>query len=155
MFISGVSNRKCMYQIFRVVSDWLNMCAWDNTNRERGPKTQVSQNVRTFSSAYSPQCTDLSTFLLRALHWEAHSFPIWNQETHCPTWRLQIRLFGDCWRSNWQQDILLFLEHDDVIKWKHFPRYWPFVRGIHRSPVNSPHKGQWCGALMLFWSAPE
>ena len=25
--------------------------------------------------------------------------------------------------------------HDDVIKWKHFPRYWPFVRGIHRSPV--------------------
>ena len=38
--------------------------------------------------------------------------------------------------------------HDDVIKWKHFPCYWPFVRGIHRSPVNSPHKGQWRGALM-------
>ena len=33
-------------------------------------------------------------------------------------------------------------QHDDVIKWKHFPRYWPFVRGIHRSPVNYPHKGQ-------------
>ena len=30
-----------------------------------------------------------------------------------------------------------------------FPRYWPFVRGIHRSPVNSPHKGQWRGALMF------
>ena len=43
--------------------------------------------------------------------------------------------------------------HDDVIKWKHFPRYWPFVRGIHRSPVNSPHKGQWRGVLMftLIW----
>ena len=39
--------------------------------------------------------------------------------------------------------------HDDVIKWKHFPRYWPFVRVIHRSPVNSPHKGQWPGALMF------
>ena len=25
----------------------------------------------------------------------------------------------------------------------------PFVRGIHRSPVNSPHKGQWRGALMF------
>ena len=24
-----------------------------------------------------------------------------------------------------------------------FPRHWPFVRGIHRSPVNAPHKGQW------------
>ena len=39
--------------------------------------------------------------------------------------------------------------HDDVIKWKHFPRNWPFVRGIHRSPVNSPHKGQWRGTLMF------
>ena len=29
--------------------------------------------------------------------------------------------------------------HDDVIKWKHFPRYWPLVREIHRSSVNSPH----------------
>ena len=38
--------------------------------------------------------------------------------------------------------------HDDVIKWKHFPRHWPFVRGLHRSPVNSPQKGQWRGALM-------
>ena len=38
--------------------------------------------------------------------------------------------------------------HDDVIKWKHFPRNWPFVREIHRSPVNFPHKGQWRGALM-------
>ena len=28
-------------------------------------------------------------------------------------------------------------KHDDVIKWKPFPRYWPFVR------VKSPHKGQW------------
>ena len=32
---------------------------------------------------------------------------------------------------------------------KHFPRYWPFVWGIHRSPVNSTHKGQWRGALMF------
>ena len=39
--------------------------------------------------------------------------------------------------------------HDDVIKWKRFSRYWPFVRGIHRSPVNSQHKGQWLGALMF------
>ena len=45
----------------------------------------------------------------------------------------------------------IYKVHDDVIKWKHFPRYWPFVRGIHRSPVNSPHKGQWRGALMFFY----
>ena len=40
-------------------------------------------------------------------------------------------------------------QHDDVIKWKHFPRYWPFVWGIHLWPVNSPHKYQWCRALMF------
>ena len=43
------------------------------------------------------------------------------------------------------------LKHDDVIKWRHFPHYWPFARGIHRSPVNSLHKGQWRGALMFFF----
>ena len=40
-------------------------------------------------------------------------------------------------------------KHDDVIKSKHFPWYWVLERGIHRSPVNSPHKGQWRGTLML------
>ena len=39
-------------------------------------------------------------------------------------------------------------DHDDVIKWKHFSRYWPFVWGIHWSPVNSPTKASnvelWC-----------
>ena len=32
---------------------------------------------------------------------------------------------------------------------KHFPRNWSFARGIHRSPVNSPHKGQWRRAMMF------
>ena len=39
--------------------------------------------------------------------------------------------------------------HGDVIKWKHFPRYWPFVQAIHRWPANSPHKGQCCATLMF------
>ena len=55
-------------------------------------------------------------------------------------WGLHITPF-----SNWQ----ICRVHDDVIKLKHCPRYWPFVRGIHRSPVNSPHKGQWRGAFIF------
>ena len=51
-------------------------------------------------------------------------------------------------RMVWYPNLFL-AQHDDVMKWKHFPRYWPFVRGIHRSPVNSPHKGHWRGALMF------
>ena len=39
--------------------------------------------------------------------------------------------------------------HNDFIQWKHFPRYWSLVQGIHRSTLNSPHKGQLRGALML------
>ena len=55
----------------------------------------------------------------------------------------EIRLSDvDANGSIWQ-----YIDHDDVIKWKHFPRYWSFVRGIHRSPVNSPHKGQWRDAF--------
>ena len=45
-------------------------------------------------------------------------------------------LFGGC-------HVTVCACHDDVIRWKYAPRCWPFVRGIHRSSVNSPHKGQW------------
>ena len=39
--------------------------------------------------------------------------------------------------------------HYDVMKLKHFLRNWPFVRGIHRSPVNSPHKEPVTRALVF------
>ena len=32
--------------------------------------------------------------------------------------------------------------NDDVIKWKHFLLYWPFVRGINRSPVTGEFPAQ-------------
>ena len=55
--------------------------------------------------------------------------------------------------------ILLVLNteyHDDVIKWKHFPRYWPFVRGIRRSPANSVQKMASDAELWsVLWSAHE
>ena len=35
------------------------------------------------------------------------------------------------WRPSWTP--FWILKHDDVIKLIHFPRNWPFVRGIHRS----------------------
>ena len=53
----------------------------------------------------------------------------------------------------WNYSMVLWCEirtdHDDVIKWQHFPRYWPFARGIQRSPVNSTHKVQWRVALLF------
>ena len=71
---------------------------------------------------------------------EHDSFMIWKR-------------FSNCWRYERQTVTGGFPTHEtphyDVIKWKHFPRNWPFKRGIHRSPVNSPHKGQWRTALMF------
>ena len=52
-------------------------------------------------------------------------------------------------RERWLWCYINTFNHDDVIKWKHFLRYRPFVRGIHRLPVNSPQKGQWRGVLMF------
>ena len=48
---------------------------------------------------------------------------------------ITIVLICDCYQSATEGVI-----HDDVIKWKHFPRYWLCVRGIHWSQVNSPQK---------------
>ena len=63
-----------------------------------------------------------------------------------PAWRRAVCVaINICQERMWPTQLL----HDDVIKWKHFPRYWPFVLGIHWSPVNSPHKGKWLGALMF------
>ena len=59
-----------------------------------------------------------------------------------PRWMKKVNVSDEFTRT-------VNITHDDVIKWKHFPRYWPFVREIHRSPVNSSHKGQWRGALMF------
>ena len=42
---------------------------------------------------------------------------------------------------------------DDVIKWKHFPRYRPFMSGIRRS--YSLHKASDAEVWCFLWSAPE
>ena len=65
-------------------------------------------------------------------------------ENHCNSFEVRwaVHFFYGC-------PIVKLQWHDDVIKWKHFPPYWPFVRGIHRSQMNSPHKGQWRGALLF------
>ena len=61
--------------------------------------------------------------------------------------------------------------HDDVIKWEHFLRYWPFECGIHQWLVNSSQKGpvtksvefffdlclkktvEWTNEMQLIWDA--
>ena len=39
----------------------------------------------------------------------------------------------------------------EVITWKRFPYYWPFVREIHRPVVDSPHKGPILRSFNVFF----
>ena len=86
---------------------------------------------------------------------------IWLKENHTPSPSLTsfstaVNLDSALlkrWARFWKLQLnirhqLMQKSHDNVIKWKHFLYYWPFVREIHQSPMNSPHKGQWRGALI-------
>ena len=92
---------------------------------------------------------DLLTFSSKKYIWKCrlqvvgHFMLVYNVWVCCGMWSLWQVSFGNTRVCSARPP------HDDVIKWKHFPRYWPFVRGIHRSPLNSPQKGQWRGALMF------
>ena len=91
--------------------------------------------------------------MVRRKVWTASNDALWNQ---CYQIGRKIsKLFnseklGHAYNASVNKGITCLVHHhDDVIIWKHFPRNWPFVREIHRSPVNFPHKGQWRGALMF------
>ena len=73
--------------------------------------------------------------------WDNYHETLWDDYHVCKS-----NTYHTSFWSHWAPKLFL---HDDIIKWKHFPPYWPFVRGIHQSPVKSPHKGHWRGALMF------
>ena len=96
----------------------------------------------------------------------AHRWRNWVPTSKFKLWRLFYKLFIlDCFtvpygmpyagsmavphRRNRLIFILIMMTSSN-----HFPRYWSFVRGIHRSPVISPNKGHWREALMfsLIWA---
>ena len=83
--------------------------------------------------------------LLENCYWQAVTELFICQLTHATLYKIHY----DKHHINYIIFATMVSIHDDVIKWKHFSRNWPFVRGIHQSPVNSPHKGQWRGALMF------
>ena len=91
-----------------------------------------------------------------------------NYYTNCKykCYKLHVNMCDSCHNNSWYSStaangycganhMLPTLRfHDDVIRWKQFPHYYLFLRGIHRSPVNFPHKGQWRQTLMfsLIWA---
>ena len=119
----------------------------------------ANNSKQCFNTHYQPHChpTTKSLWLCSSVYCRPphQSRRIWlvaaatNQKQSCTKWRLFCLGFNVVRWTNHAVYSVYCANHDDVIKWKQFLRYWPFVRGIHRSPVNSPHKAQWRGALML------
>ena len=66
---------------------------------------------------------------------------------------IKLRPKGGNYIRRFMLDVLH--QHDDVIKWKHFPRYWPFVRGIHRHrwiPLTKDSDAElWYFSLICSW----
>ena len=94
--------------------------------------------------------TLLVTFKIRSYHWQLSCsitkivICLWQHNLMFHVWGQKI-CFDQTWWMPWCQICHSWWHHDDVIKWKHFLWYWPFVQGIHRSP----HKVQWRAALMF------
>ena len=52
---------------------------------------------------------------------------------------------------NFAHKLSLRQSHDDVIKWKHFPRFWPFVPVTGEFPSQSSDAELWC-FLICAWT---
>ena len=50
------------------------------------------------------------------------------------TWTTTVYIVW--YEPDWLEKSYTNAMYDYVIKWKHFPRYWPSVRGIHRSKAS-------------------
>ena len=78
----------------------------------------------------------------RQSHW------CWSMQFRDSVW-LAANFQDSCEQTQYHTPTLLML----TIWWRHqmkiFSALLDIVRGIHRSPVNSPHKGQWRSALMF------
>ena len=113
-----------------------------------------------WSNAKLREC-DTSQFMV----WDTGSgdidiFVCQGWHTKCqPCVHNQIIIGFDSARSSCSAECYPVIVYTDV-----YPRHKPWwrhrmetfstllalcVRGIHRPPMNSPHKGQWCGALMF------
>ena len=123
----------------------------------------LSYNMRQYSHYHVPMCRLAHAAKnMSEINIMLYSEYIWATVLPRTLIRKQSRIY--CWRKKYNFSLWLFLICPDMqgmlltdsivdvpiglfimmtsSKWKNFQRYWPYVRGIHRSPVSSPHKGQ-------------
>ena len=93
-----------------------------------GPnKALFLKNKTRFSLLYKIKYA--AFFITSNFDYDTREWNAWWTMNYCFLLRCRRSLYR---RFNWQR--VGVDSHDDVIKWKYFLRYWPFVRGIHWSP---------------------
>ena len=124
--LTKASDRALMFSL-DWINDWLN-------NRE-------ADNLRRHRNSTSYRNTILSCFYLSVNSASANSAASFSI----------VFLAGTTKSTSWCR--VFTVSTFQRSWWRHqmetFPRSWPFVWRIHRSPVNSPHKGLWRGALLF------
>ena len=110
----------------------------------------------------------VSVFISRILMESSYSFPQYLHDcfndNDCPSAsklalkdvdKINCHLNKQNMTSLNRTQIRLYLRHNDVVKWKHYSRHWPFVRGIHRPPVVSLTRTSDAELWCFLWSVPE
>ena len=125
-----------------VAGDHIIKMAWCSTGNKPLPEPTTTQ---IYWRIYASPCHDV--FMYRArISYNLHVAGVADSAFNRILWKVCLSFDSP---GSYLPLYSLNGNHDDVIKWKHFPCYWPFVPGIHRWSVNSPHKGQWHGALVF------
>ena len=105
---------------------------WINKNSQEESLWQSSKN---WTQILWPEL-QTNLYTCSSLH------DVCSQQTSVVTGRLNVERDWCGWQ--WEKT-----PQNDLIPWKLFSYYWPFVRGIHWSPADSFHKGQSFWILMF------
>ena len=125
-----------------------NRVKWSNSPRFNYLHTGWSKPYRLQLNLHSWRRSDRSS-IYKCLPYTGE---IWGQ--HRPRFS-SLCAFRNCVSTNGDLLWMWTIIHDDVIKWKHFPRNWPFVRGIHRSRWIPHTKASDAELWCYLWSASE
>ena len=96
-----------------------------------------------------------TVFLIEMAPWCFPSLRASNAELWCfLDWAVKVPLIWDAMTPMMSSNVMKTWWRHQMEAFSTLP-CWPFVWGIHRSPVNSPHKGQWRWALMFSLMHPS
>ena len=115
---------KRIFKLFTMLCKGWDLCGRSRIHYDMKVSTYIYNNAISTSKDFTMITPkhEIIIFIRFDQIWISREKYLWNgpPKTNC---------FGsDNNRFPWES----INDHDDDIKWKHFPRYWPFVPGIHR-----------------------